>query len=83
MSRSVAWYLVFVTMKTETWLSRLVVRRGADYLSLSNITRLETRREGNQDPELSCCGAEQEDVLLTGTDLINVIVFVCTVYCVL
>jgi len=82
-SRGVAWYLVSVTMKTDTWLSRLVVKRGADYLFLSNITRLETRREGNQGPELSCGGAEQEDVLLTGTDLINVNEFLCLVNCVL
>jgi hypothetical protein len=32
---------------------------------------------------LDCGGVEQEEVLVTGADLINVTVFVCPVYCVL
>jgi hypothetical protein len=32
---------------------------------------------------LGCGGVEQEEVLVTGTDLINVTVFFSSVYCVL
>ena len=35
------------------------------------ITCIETRREGDQGPLLSCGRIDEEEVLLTGTDLIN------------
>ena len=44
---------------------------------------LETGREGEQSPTLDCGGVEQEEVLVTGTDLISVTAFVCSVHCVL
>ena len=44
---------------------------------------LETGREGEQIPILDCGCVEQEEVLVTGTDLISVTVFVCSVHCVL
>jgi len=72
----VAASLFLRVMNTKTWFSRLGVEQGSDNLSSKNITCLETWREGNRGPILSCGRIEQEEVLLTGTALINVTVFV-------
>jgi hypothetical protein len=39
-----------------------------------------SRRQGDQSQMFGCGGVEQEVVLATGADLINVTVFVCSVY---
>jgi len=70
-------HLVFGVMNTNKWSIRLGVGRGADSFSPYNTTCHENRREGDQGPELSCSGVEQEDVLVTGNVLINITVFVC------
>jgi len=70
-------------MNTENRSVPLGAGSGADKISAQQITCIETRTEKEQGPELSCGDAEQEEVLVTGTDLIIVTVFVCPVYCVL